>query len=35
MHQFSSRFEQPEKVRGQSMDEINRATRQIIESESA
>ena len=33
MAQFSKRFERLEKAKGQSLDEINRTTRQIIESE--
>jgi len=33
MSQFSKRFERLEKAKGQSLDEINRATKQIIESE--
>ncbi|MBK8822794.1 MAG: R2-like ligand-binding oxidase [Anaerolineales bacterium] len=32
MSQFSKRFERLEKAKGQSLDEINRATKQIIES---
>jgi ribonucleoside-diphosphate reductase beta chain len=33
MSQFSKRFERLEKAKGQSLDEVNRATKQIIESE--
>ena len=35
MAQFSKRFERLEKARGQSLDEINRTTKQIIEAEDA
>lgn len=35
MAQFSKRFERLEKARGQSMDEVNRATKTIIEAEDA
>jgi ribonucleoside-diphosphate reductase beta chain len=33
MNQFSKRFERLEKAKGQSLDEVNRTTKQIIESE--
>jgi ribonucleoside-diphosphate reductase beta chain len=35
MMQFSKRFERLEKARGQSLDELNRTTRQVIEAEDA
>ena len=35
MSQFSKRFERLEKAKGQSMEEINRATKQVIEAEDA
>ena len=35
MMQFSKRFERLEKAKGQSLDELNRTTRQVIEAEDA